>query len=167
MQQARVGIIGAAIFAVAAVAFAQTKPDFSGSWTLDADASQTAAPPAGGAPAGAPGGGGGGGGRGGGGPMTVKQTATELTVERAGRGGGAPVATVYKLDGTPSTVTMGQGQATVSAKWDGSKLVINTKRDMNGTAVETVETWSLAGGVLTVDSTGGRGPAKRVYKKTT
>ena len=76
MKRARVGIIAAAILAVASVAFAQ-KPDFSGTWTLDAEASGLAAPA---------GGGGGGGGRGGGalgnGPATVKQTADTLTVER-------------------------------------------------------------------------------------
>ena len=70
MKLARTGLIAAAILAVSSVAFAQ-KPDFSGTWTPDA----TAAPAA-------PAGGGGGGGRGGGmaGPMTVKQTATELTI---------------------------------------------------------------------------------------
>jgi hypothetical protein len=44
MKRARIGIIAAAVFAVAAVAFAQ-KPDFSGTWTLDAEASGTAAAP--------------------------------------------------------------------------------------------------------------------------
>ena len=47
MKLARVGVITAAILAVATVAFAQ-KPDFSGTWTLD--------------PASAPAAGGGGGG---------------------------------------------------------------------------------------------------------
>ena len=42
MKRARIGIIAAAIFAVAAVAFAQ-KPDFSGTWTLDPEASGMAA----------------------------------------------------------------------------------------------------------------------------
>ena len=75
MKLARVGVITAAILAVATVAFAQ-KPDFSGTWTLD-----PASAPA------ADGGSGGGGGRGGGGglgngPATVKQTADALTIER-------------------------------------------------------------------------------------
>jgi hypothetical protein len=65
MKRARVGVIAAAILAVATIAWAQKPPDFSGTWTPD--------PP----PEAA-----GGGGRGGGGPMTVKQTATDLTVER-------------------------------------------------------------------------------------
>jgi hypothetical protein len=162
MNRARVGIIAAAVFAVASVAFAQAKPDFSGAWTLDAEASGMAAPAGGAAPGGgAPGGGGGGGGRGNAGPMTVKQTATELSVERQGRGG--MQTTVYKLDGTPTTMTMGQGEATITSKWDGSKLIITQKvGDM-----ESTQTWSLANGVLTIERSGGRGPSKQVYKKTT
>ena len=164
MKRARVGIIAAAVFAVASVAFAQ-KPDFSGTWTLDPEASGMAA---------AGGGGGRGGGRGGGalgnGPATVKQTADALTIERTM--GDNKVTLTYKLDGTESKNTMmGRGGAPMdsvsTAKFDGSKLVITTKQDMGGQAVETTQTWSLAGGVLTVDSTGGRGPTKRVYKKTT
>lgn len=158
MKRARIGMVAIAALAVATVAFAQAKPDFSGTWTPDAPA----APPAGAPPAGgAPGGGGGGGGRGGGGPMTVKQSATELTVERQGRNGA--MSTVYKLDGTPTKVTMGQGEATVTAKWDGAKLVITTKTDQG----ENTQTWSLANGVLTIDRTGGRGPSTTTYKKST
>src|SRR3954470_21321309 len=81
--------------------------------------------------------GGGGGGRGGGGPMTVKQTATELSVETQGRNG--PQTRTYKLDGSETEMAMGQMTAKVSAKWDGSKLVITTKTD-NG---EQTQTWSL------------------------
>jgi hypothetical protein len=46
--------------------------------------------------------------------MTVKQSATELTVERTGRNGA--MSTVYKLDGTPTKITMGQMEATATAK---------------------------------------------------
>jgi hypothetical protein len=144
MKRARTGILAIAVLAVATLAFAQAKPDFSGSWAPEA------------APEG-------GGGRGMGGPMTVKQTATELSVERAGRGGGAPVTTVYKLDGSETKITMGQGEGTASAKWDGNKLVITTKIGENS----NTQTWSLDGGVLTIDRTGGRGPSSTKYKKTT
>jgi hypothetical protein len=148
MKRARTGIIAAAVLAVATMAFAQAKPDFAGSWAPEVD--PAAAPPAGG------------GGRGmGGGPMTVKQTATELTVERQGRGG--PVSTVYKLDGSETKISMGQMEGTATAKWSGDKLVITTKAGEN----ETTQTWSIAGGVLTIERTGGRGPSKTVYKKTT
>ncbi|HEU4936836.1 MAG TPA: hypothetical protein VFT39_10310 [Vicinamibacterales bacterium] len=156
MKRARIGMVAIATLAVATVAFAQAKPDFSGTWTPE---------PAAGAPAGAPAGGGapgGGGGRGmGGGPMTVKQTATELTIERTtGRG---PSTQTYKLDGSESKIQMGQMEATATAKWDGNKLVITTKTDQG----ESTQTWSLANGVLTIDRTGGRGPSSTTYKKST
>jgi hypothetical protein len=151
MKRARIGIIATAVLAVAAIAFAQAKADFSGSWAPEVDPAAAAAPPAGG----------GGGGRGGGGPMTVKQTATELSVETAGRGG--QQTRVYKLDGSESKITMGQMEVTATAKWDGAKLVITTKTEQG----EQTQTWSLAGGVLTIDRTGGRGPSSTKYKKTT
>ena len=162
MKRARVGIIAAAIVAVATVAFAQ-KPDFSGTWTLDPEAS--------GAPAG---GGGGGGGRGGGalgnGPAVVKQTADTLTIERTM--GDNKVTATYKLDGSESKNTMmGRGGTPVesvsTAKFDGAKLTITTKQDMGGQMVESTQNWTLSGNVLTVESTNARGTQKRVYKKTT
>jgi hypothetical protein len=164
MKRARVGIIAAAVLSVASVAFAQ-KPDFSGTWTLDPEASGMAAP--------AGGGGGGRGGRGGGGlgnGATVKQTADSIVIERTM--GDNKVTTTYKLDGTESKNTMmGRGgeptEVVSTAKWDGNKLTVVSKRDMGGQMVETTESWSLTGNVLTIESTGGRGPAKRVYKKTT
>ena len=161
MKLARTGLIAAAILAVSSVAFAQ-KPDFSGTWTPDAAA----------APA-APAGGGGGGQRGGGmgGPMTVKQTATELTIERT-MGENKTTAT-YKLDGTESVNKMmgrgGEMETKSTAKWDGSKLVISTQRPgQDGAMMTQTQTWSLEGGNLTIESPGRDGaPMKRVYKKTT
>jgi hypothetical protein len=135
------------VVALAVAGFAQ-KPDFSGTWTPEPN------------PAAAAGGGGGGGGRGmGGGPMTVKQTATELSVETQGRNGA--VTRTYKLDGSEQDVTMGQMTAKVSAKWDGSKLVITTKTDQG----EQTQTWSLDGGKLSIARTGGRGPSTTTYTK--
>ena len=69
----------------------------------------------------------------------------------------------YKLDGTESRDSMGQATAKATAKWDGSKLVITTKTDQG----EQVQTWSLEGGNLTIERTGGRGPSKTTYKKST
>ena len=149
MKRARIGILATAVLAVATMAFAQAKADFSGSWAPEVD-------PAAAAPAG------GGGGRGmGGGPMTVKQTATELTIERTA--GENKITQTYKLDGTESK-NAGRGGETVStAKWDGPKLVITTKAG----DTESTQTWSVTGGVLTIERTGGRGPSKTTYKKTT
>jgi hypothetical protein len=142
----KLGLTAALVVALAVAGYAQ-KPDFSGVWTPDVDPAAAAA--------------GGGGGRGGGGPMTVKQTATELSVETQGRNG--PQTRTYKLDGSETEMPMGQMTAKVSAKWDGSKLVITTKTDQG----EQTATWSLADGKLKVDRTGGRGPSSTTYKKTT
>ena len=163
MKLARVGVIAAAVLAVATLAWAQ-KPDFSGTWTLDPAASDQ---PAGG-------GGGGGGGRGGGrggilgmGPSTVKQSATELVVESTM--GDNKVTRTYKLDGSESknTITTGRGtmEAVSTAKFDGAKLVIATKQSMGDQTFETTENWSVSGSTLTVESTSARGTQKRVYKK--
>src|SRR5437870_11167333 len=76
---------------------AQTKPDFSGTWTMDAAKSDPA-----------PQGRGGGGGMGG--TVTIKQTGTELAVTTEGRQG--PQTMTYKLDGSPSSnEVMGRGGA--------------------------------------------------------
>ena len=150
-MQRKLGMTAVLVVALAVAGYAQ-KPDFSGTWTPEPAADAAAAPA----------GGGGGGGRGGGGPITVKQTATELSVERAGRGG-TPTTTTYKLDGSETEVTMGQMTAKVSAKWDGSKLVITQKTEQG----ESTQTWSLADGKLKIDRTGGRGPSSTTYKKTT
>ncbi len=158
MKLARMGAIAAAILAVAAVAWAQ-KPDFSGTWTLD--------------PAGAPaagGGGGRGGGRGalGNGPATVKQTADALTIERTM--GDATVTLTYKLDGTESrNMMMGRGgqpaDSLSTAKWDGPKLTIVTKPEMDRQVTESTQVWTVEGSTLTVESSNARGTQKRVYKK--
>jgi hypothetical protein len=146
MKRARIGMLAIVGLAVATVAFAQAKPDFSGTWTPEPAADAAA---------------GGGGGRGFNGPMTVKQSATELTIERTtGRG---PSTMTYKLDGTESKIMMGQNEATATAKWDGDKLVISTKT-ANG---ENTQTWSMENGMLKVDRTGGRGPSSTTYKKST
>lgn len=154
MKVARVGIIATAVLAVATMAFAQ-KPDFSGVWTLDQEASGTT-------------GGGGGGGRGGGlgQGATIKQTADTLTVERTF--GENKITSTYKLDGSESKNSMmGRGgeqmEAVSTAKWDGAKLTIATKMGGN----ESTQVWSLAGNVLTIETTSARGTQKRVYKKTT
>ena len=148
MKVARVGIIAAAVLAVATLSFAQ-KPDFSGTWTLDEAAS------------------GGGGGRGGvlGNGGSVKQTADTLTVERMA--GENKITATYKLDGSESKNTMmgrgGQMETVSTVKFDGAKMTITSKAGEN----ESTQVWSLAGDVLTIETTNARGTQKRVYKKTT
>src|SRR5437773_2904180 len=124
-------------------AHAQAKPDFSGTWTLDTAKSDPA-----------PQGRGGGGGAG---TVTIKQTGTELAVTSEGRQG--PQTMTYKLDGSESTnQVMGRGGAQTvksTAKWDGSSLVIDTTRDVNGATITTKEVRRLDGGgkEMVVEST--------------
>jgi hypothetical protein len=126
-----------AMLFVAASAYAQGKTDFSGKWTPDASAAPQ---------------GGGGGGRGGfSGPMTITQTATELTIERETPNGA--MKSTYKLDGSESTNTMGQGTAKSKATWDGAKLKIETTTEtQNGTRTSTA-VYSIDGGKLTIATT--------------
>src|SRR4029079_11113227 len=95
----KLAMTAALVVALAVAGYAQ-KPDFSGTWTPDVD------------PAAAAAGGGGGGGRGMGGPMTVKQTANDISVERQGRNGAT--TTVYKTDGSEFEVA-GRGGAMMKA----------------------------------------------------
>ena len=167
MNRARVGIMAAAIFAVASVAFAQAKPDFSGTWTLDPEASNMG---------GAPGGGGGGGGRGMmTGPITIKVAGDVLPIDRMQ--GEAKVTTTLNLAGQPTENQMaGRQGAAIAAKyvskWDGAKLVTTiTSEGPNGPITRTETRW-LEGSTLVVETnrTGRDGSpmtTKLVYKKTT
>ena len=139
-------------------AWAQSQTDFSGTWTLNAEKSDP--PPQRG-----------GGGRGPGGPITIKQTASELAITSEGRQG--PQTLTYKLDGSEST-NPGRGGMEVKskAKWDGATLVIETTRDVNGTAVTTTEKRRLDNGgkdmIVELSIAGGpNGPMTRkaVYTK--
>ena len=126
-------LVVAMAVAVAGLSLAQAKADFSGKW-----APKEAAAPAGG------------GGRGGGmaGPITIKQTATELTQEQTM--GENTMTSVYKLDGT-----------------DGGKLVIKTTMEGPNGATETTATWSLSadGKELTIVRATARGERTMVYTK--
>ena len=163
-----VAVALAAFVALPAASWAQAKPDFSGSWTMDATKSDPAPARGGG---GAGGGGGRGGGRGGGGgvpmAMTIKQTAATLTMDYMA--GQANQTLTYKLDGTESTNTMGQGQAKSKATWDGAKLTITTTQDFNGNTVESKDVYSMDGANLVRENsrTGPAGPVTRkiVYTK--
>ncbi|MBZ5555849.1 MAG: hypothetical protein LAO77_01105 [Acidobacteriia bacterium] len=109
---------------------AQGKTDFSGTWTLDPSKSD--------APMGR-------GGRGGGaaaGPITITQTASQLTQKRGEQ------TLTYTLDGSESkNQVQGRGgmqDVTSKAHWDGAKLIVETTRDMGGMSITTKETRSLS-----------------------
>jgi len=138
---------------VAGLTFAQAKPDFSGKWVPKVDAN---APPAGG----------GGGMRGGmAGPMTIKQTPTELTQDQVR--GDVTMTTILKLDGTESINKTQRGESKSVAKFDGSKLVVKTVAEGPNGPTETTATWSLSadGKELTIVRTTQRGDMTTVYTK--
>jgi hypothetical protein len=146
----------ALVLALPSLGFAQAKTDFSGTWTFDEAKSDPAPARAGGGG----GGGGRGGGRMGGAPataMTIKQTGTELSMERTMAQG--PQTVVLKLDGTDSTNTIGMGPATSKAVWDGPRLVVTTTQTMQGRGgggeitITSKEIYSVSGNVLTVETT--------------
>jgi hypothetical protein len=153
----------ALVAALAMVGYAQKKPDFSGTWAVDqtaTDAANTSTPAA-------TGGGGGGGGRGMAGPMTIKQTADTLSIERQGRNG--PQTTAYKLDGTEQEIAMGQATIKAKAKWDGDKIVVETVRPgQDGTPMSSTISYSLdKDGTLWVENKTANGTRKTAYKKST
>ena len=148
---------------MASAAFAQSKPNFAGKWTLVPD------------PNAAAGGGRGRGGLGMGNEFTAAQDEKTLTVTRANQQIGE-IKSVYNLDGSDSKNTLSFGGQSVDqmskVKWDGSKLVITTKTNFQGNEAESTQTWSLdASGSLMIESTsnfGGNGPTttKSTYKKS-
>jgi hypothetical protein len=158
--------------AITGAVFAQAKPDFSGTWTLDRDKSEM--PQMGGA-GGRPGGGGMGA------PMgdvtvTIKQSADTVTIEQKMGETGSRTLT-YKLDGSES-VNQGMcgGEAKSTTKWDGNKLVTESTQTFNGPngemTMKSKEVRSLdADGTMHVEVTRetprGTNTSKLVFKKTT
>ncbi|MBI3400238.1 MAG: hypothetical protein HY048_02360 [Acidobacteria bacterium] len=119
---------------------AQGKTDFSGTWTLDPAKSD--------APMGR-------GGRGGAvpaGPITMSQTASDLTQKRGEQ------TLTYKLDGSESKNQMqgrgGMQDVSSKAHWEGATLIIETVRDFGGMSITTKETRSLSadGKEMTVET---------------
>ena len=129
----------------AAHAAAQTRPDFSGRWTVAPPPQETGR---GGTPRGDMG-------SGWGNTITLTQSATALTLEWVifTRGDLQPPLTfVYPLDGSERTNAFMMGRGTERqisrAIWDGGKLVITTKQSfpnlVEGQTVETVVTRTLS-----------------------
>jgi hypothetical protein len=124
---------------------AQDKPNFAGKWEPDAAKNEAA---------GGGGGGGGRGGRGGGlgqGPITLAVDAGSFSLTTEGQNG--PNTVTYKLDGSETTIPMGQMEAKATAKWDGNKIVIVQKvQTPNGERVTTRE-FAMEGANLVVSTT--------------
>ena len=172
MKRAAVLVSALAVVLYTVGISAQAKPNFAGTWVMDAPA----APPAGAPPAGGGGGGGGRGGGRGGGPVsgmevTIAQDATTLTINKMA--GNPPAALVVKvtLDGKDSKNTStgrnGEVVTTSQAVWDGAKLTITSTADQGRGPTTTKQTLSMDAGNLVVENFGADGTAmaKLTYKK--
>lgn len=126
MTRLRMAFVPLALLAAAALAApaAAQSTDFSGTWRLDADASEFPDLGGGGRLFGR--GGGGRGGRGGG-PgggartLVIVQTPAMLIVEQQSDRGSR--AATYRLDGEESTNSGPRGEQTSRSRWDGAALV--------------------------------------------
>ncbi len=140
----------------------QGKPNFSGSWTLNASKSNM-------------GEGGQQGMRMGGGPMTIKQDGTTMTVDQqfTREGETTTRSSKYTLDGKESVNSTGRGESKSTATWsaDGKSLTVKTTRSFNNNTMTTTEVWTLTSpNTLTVQATtpgrdGGERKTTRVYDK--
>ena len=151
--------------------------NFSGSWTLDRDASDIPQGRGGGGRGG--GGGGGRGGRGGFGAqmadaLVIAQSASNLTIEQS-RGDGTQTVE-YALDGSETTIEQGRGGVlTVTATWDGGTLVISGSQELEtprgnfSITLNELRTLSADGQTLVIESTRGTPRGERtmtlVYRK--
>jgi hypothetical protein len=127
-----------------AAAFAQARPDFSGSWRFNQAksspniAGNTPLVPF---PS----------------QLVVKQTAGELHVEGTSVRQ-QPTSAVFKLDGSKVSIKAPSGiTETGEAKFDGSALVITSRRSFTSPLGETIvdfkEVWTLNGAALTIEKT--------------
>ena len=141
MKRMTAVLSAAAVVVLTVGVFAQAKPNFSGTWVMQAPAEDTGA--------GAMGRGRGGGRGGFGQEATITQNATTLTIKYTQ--GQNPVTLVYKLDGSESTneMTTGRGTMTQTSKavWQGAKLAITTTTNFG----EQTRTLSLDGGKLMIE----------------
>jgi hypothetical protein len=129
------------LFACASMSAAQSRPDFSGRWTLDPSKSTMS----GGGRDGARGGGGGRGGGIGLGPPAEQLTITQTTatLEMALVIGGQSRTVTYVLDGSrrQNMLPVGQGgtvEATYQSRWDGAKLVTTIARTITARGGTTI-----------------------------
>ncbi len=127
----------AAALLVALPGAAQDKPNFSGTWKLNAAKSDYGPIPA---------------------PeklqRTIKHSDPDLNISttQTGQQGESTTELVYTTDGKPVTNKTPRGEVTGNAKWDGNVLVIASKREMQGAEITTNERWTLSedGKMLTI-----------------
>ena len=140
MIRLTIAAVGLAL-ALPALAGAQNKADFSGTWNVDPAKSDP--PPQGRGPAM-------------GGGLTTKlvitQSASELIAVTTNARG--ETRTVYKLDGSDTNETTPMGTSKSKVSWDGGKLVVNRVQTITTPGgsfeITSKEVYTLEGKVLTL-----------------
>ena len=162
MTRLRMAFVPLALLAMAALAApaAAQGTDFSGTWRLDADASELPDFGGGGRGFGGRGagrqGGGGGGFAGGARTLVIVQTPAMMIVEQQTARGSR--AATYHLDGEESTNSGPRGEQTARSRWDGAALVtegtqsVSTPRGDFSLEFTEWRTLSADGGTMTVES---------------
>jgi len=126
-------LVVAAALALSQSAPVASKPDFSGKWTMDRSRSQSETPD--------------------GTRLTIKQTATEISIETA-EGSNNTWTRTYPIEASPKPTDPGAASAGSRAYWDGVKLITEAVGNISGQTVSTKETRWLnpAGTEMTVES---------------
>ena len=161
MTRLRIAFVPLALLAMAALAApaAAQGTDFSGTWRLDADASELPDVGGGGRGFGGRGAGrqgGGGGFAGGARTLVIVQTPAMMIVEQQTARGSR--AATYRLDGEESTNSGPRGEQTARSRWDGAALVtegaqsVSTPRGDFSLEFTEWRTLSADGGTMTVES---------------
>ena len=160
MKRVAISAVVCLALALPAAAFAQGRPDFSGTWRFNqAKSSQDIAgnTPIVPMPS----------------QLVVKQTATEVHVDGTSVRQ-QPTSAVFKLDGSKVSIKAPSGiTETGEAKLEGSNLVITSRRSFTSPLGETVvdfkEVWTLNGNALTIEKTrtesGDSATVKAVFDK--
>jgi len=111
-------------------AHAQTRPDFSGTWSMDRSRSESAmqADPIG--------------------PTTVVISQVAGGLQIATTRDDKTATILYKLDGSASPIPGG----TATSHWEGATLITETVREIQGQTVTTKESRRLNGGEMVVET---------------
>jgi hypothetical protein len=140
----------------AGVPFAQSKPNFSGEWTLVPAKSDFGMMPA---------------------PTSAVQKIThnepqlKVVNTQTGEQGAMTMESSYTTDGQECVNAGRMGEVKSKLKWDGSVLVVDSRMDFQGNAVTITNRWTLSedGKTLTVNmhfaSPMGEGDTRMVYEK--
>jgi hypothetical protein len=102
--------------------------------------------------------------------LTIKVTATEVTVDGDTGSAGAIQTSVYKLDGSTTNVPGPLGwETTAKAAWQGENLAVTIRRTITGPngpiGANVTDVYKVTGSVLTIERTLGATTQKLIYNR--